>query len=107
MYDTIIVALAGFIGTVFGAITAVSGHAFKRRLQGISSTQADRPRKALLRRMLQHKDHQWRQLRTLSSVIGADEETTKRLLLEIGARASEDGRPLWALIKNKPLPDCR
>ncbi len=34
-------------------------------------------------------------------------ETTKRLLLEIGARASEDGRPLWALIENKPLPDCR
>ncbi len=107
MNDAIIVALAGFIGTLIGAIAAISGHAFRRRLEAGSRARADLPRKALLRKMLQHEDHQWRRLRTLSSVIGADEETTKRLLLEIGARASEDGRPLWALIENKPLPDCR
>lgn len=40
-------------------------------------------------------------------VIGADEETTKRLLLEIGARSSEDGRPLWALIRRQPLPSSQ
>jgi hypothetical protein len=28
---------------------------------------------------------------------GADEKTTKRLLLDIGARASEDGQPKWGL----------
>jgi len=34
---------------------------------------------------------------TLSQVIGADEEKTKCLLLEIGARASEYGQALWTL----------
>jgi len=36
-------------------------------------------------------------------VIGADEETTKRLLLEIDARASEDGQALWGFKKHHPF----
>ena len=54
--------------------------------------------------MLQDETHEWRQLYTLQHVIGADEALTKRLLIQIGARASEDGKPLWALISRKPLP---
>jgi hypothetical protein len=54
--------------------------------------------------MLQNPDYDWRKLDTLMHVIGADEQTTKRLLLEIGARASEDGQPLWGLISRNPLP---
>ncbi len=54
--------------------------------------------------MLKDKSHEWRRLSTLMNVIGADEETAKRLLIEIGARASENGQPVWALIENKPLP---
>lgn len=53
--------------------------------------------------MLNHKDYTWRNLSTLSHVIGADEETTKRLLLEVGARASEDGKDLWAMKSRAPL----
>lgn len=55
--------------------------------------------------MLRSPKYQWRKLETLKHVIGADEETTKRLLLEVGARASEDGQPLWGLIERNPLPE--
>lgn len=54
--------------------------------------------------MLSKKEYQWRELSTLMHVIGADEETTKRLLLEVGARASEDGKSLWGLVTRNPLP---
>ena len=47
-------------------------------------------------------DH-WRKLDTLMHVIGANEETTKRLLLDIGARGSEDKQELWGLIKFHPF----
>lgn len=40
---------------------------------------------------------------TLSRVIGADEETTKRLLIELGARGSEKDDGLWGLIENHPF----
>ena len=36
-------------------------------------------------------------------VIGADEETVKRLLLKIGDRASEDGQRKWGLKKYHPF----
>ena len=45
--------------------------------------------------MLRSPNHQWRKFETLRHVIGSDEETTKKLLLEVGARASEDGQALW------------
>jgi hypothetical protein len=45
----------------------------------------------------------WRELETLMHVIGADAETTKRLLIEIDARGSEDRKDLWGLIKYHPF----
>jgi hypothetical protein len=47
----------------------------------------------------------WWELHTLMHVIGADEETTKRLLIEIGARGSEDGKDFWGLIKHHPFDE--
>lgn len=47
----------------------------------------------------------WRKLDTLMHVIGANEETTKRLLLEIGARGSEDKQEHWGLIKYHPFQE--
>lgn len=55
-------------------------------------------RKRLLRLMLEDERFSWRKLPVLCHVIGADENTTKGLLLEIGARASEDGQELWAML---------
>src|ERR1700730_17324030 len=55
-------------------------------------------RKSLLLRMLLDPRWPWRSLGILSHTIGADQETTKALLLEVGAQGSEDGNDLWALI---------
>jgi hypothetical protein len=69
-----------------------------------SEAKKDEPGKKLLKEMLDHPEHKWRRLDTLMHVIGADEEKTKTLLLEIGARASEDGKRLWGLKSRNPLP---
>ena len=53
--------------------------------------------------MLRHPDQKWRTLNKLSTVVGADEDTTKRLLLEIGARASEKGDGKWGLLRRVPF----
>lgn len=62
-------------------------------------------RTKLLREMLEARD--WRKLSTLSSVVGTDLETTRRLLIELGARGSEklrqDGEEVWGLISKHPL----
>lgn len=45
----------------------------------------------------------WRRMSTLSRVIGASEQTTKRLLIEVGARGSEKDDALWGLIAHHPF----
>jgi hypothetical protein len=74
-------------------------------LQEKSKAKSDEPRKNLLRVMLRDPRFEWRRIETLSHVIGADEETTKALLIQIGARASEDGTGLWGLLEKHPLPN--
>ena len=49
----------------------------------------DKARTKLLRQMLDARD--WRKLSTLSRVIGADADNTKRLLIELGARGGDSG----------------
>lgn len=65
----------------------------------------DNAREKLLKEMLKASD--WRKLSTLSRVIGADRDTTTRLLIEIGARGSEklrdDEEEVWGLILKHPL----
>ena len=51
-------------------------------------------------------DKKWRPIEYLSAAVGADEERTKRLLLEIDARQSlSKGRDNWALVARAPFPD--
>ena len=47
----------------------------------------------------------WRNLETLKRVIGADGDTTIRLLLDVGARGSQKGNVVWGLIARNPLPE--
>lgn len=68
-----------------------------------SDKRREEPARELITEMLSHKEHKWRKLETIMHVIGASEEATKRLLLEVGARASEDGKSLWALKSRVPL----
>ncbi len=100
---TCFAATLGLIGVIVGAIITgilkIIEEWFKQRAEKMK----DEPRRQLLKKMLQDRRYEWRKVDTLSHVIGSDPETTKRLLIEIGARASENGRDLWGLIENHPL----
>lgn len=99
------VALIGFIGVVVGALITVAGSFVLHWVQGLPLRRLDQGRKSLLEKMLRDpgfKDN-WRKVETLSRVVGADEETTKRLLIELGARGSEKDDGLWGLLEYHPL----
>lgn len=103
MNDKIIIALIGFGGVVIGAFIQIIGNIISNYLQQRSKDRTDVKRKELLMAMLQDQRYSWRKLTILMHVIGSDEGTTKRLLLEVGARGSEDGQYLWGLIRRNPF----
>ena len=102
-------AWIGLIGAVIGSVLTILGNVVMQCLKERSMARKDRPRKKLLEEMLNDKrfPEHWRKLNTLVHVIGANEETTKRLLLEIGARGSEDQQDLWGLVKYHPFDEKR
>jgi hypothetical protein len=104
MCEKLLVAIIGMVGVVVGAVVSVVGTILLHHLQEKAKAKSDEPRKKLLRDMLRDPRFDWRNLDTLSHVIGADEETTKALLIQIGARASEDGKGVWGLLEKHPLP---
>jgi hypothetical protein len=67
----------------------------------------DKKRIKMLKEMLDDNrfPEKWRNLSTLSAVIGADETETKRLLFKAEARGSEKADGKWGLIKNHPFPE--
>jgi hypothetical protein len=107
MTENILIALIGIVGAVIGSVATVAVQWFNHYMGVQSQLEQDRPRKELLGKMLRSPKYPWRKLDTLMHVIGADEENTKRLLLDLGARASEDGQSLWGLIERNPLADSQ
>lgn len=95
--------VAGFIGGVTGIAGSIIVEWYKNR----RPNKLDADRKTYLVQLLSDQRWEWRELTTLSHIIGADEETTKRLLIECGARASADGKQQWALLSRKPFPDSQ
>jgi hypothetical protein len=98
------IALIGIVGGIVGALIALLSSIVLHWLQGRKANALDRDRKKLLKELLDARD--WRKLSTLSRVIGADEETTRRLLIELGARGSEtvgNAGEVWGLISKHPL----
>lgn len=104
MSESIVIALIGVSGAAVGAVATVSVQWLVHHLQQKTIERRNEPRKKLLLAMLEAPAYRWRKLETLMHVVGTDEESTKQLLLEIGARASEDGQALWGLVKRNPLP---
>jgi len=103
-------ALVGLIGAVIGSIAAILGNILMHVLKERSKTRKDKGAKTLLVGMLEDASHdhpnRWRRLETLSQVIGADEQTTKRLLIQVGARGDQThGSTLWGLKKYHPLSE--
>jgi hypothetical protein len=96
--------LAALLGAMVGAIGTASGAVLNSTLQVRREKAKERPAKQLLLQMLNIEALPWRQLSTLSNVIGTDKQTTTRLLLEISARGSETNGEDWTLIARNPLP---
>jgi hypothetical protein len=104
MSENIIIALIGVGGAVVGSVATIAVQMVTEYLRKKEIEKQKAPQIEMLTEMLNHPKHNWRSLDRLQHVIGADEATTKRLLLEIGARASEDGKPIWGLRSRNPLP---
>ncbi|MGB3553275.1 MAG: hypothetical protein WBA25_01395 [Jannaschia sp.] len=107
--------LAGLIGGIIALILKVISEIMLDCYRNRNVRQTETSQREMLRTMLdpavmkcvKNKSGgvgvEWRTFATLSSAIGADEVTTKRLLIEVGARGSaKDGR-MWALKREKPL----
>lgn len=99
------IAIVGLVGAIIGSAITILGNILLHWFQTRKESTLDRSRIKLLTEMLDAK--QWRLLSTLSRVIGADEDTTRRLLIEAGARSSEKGRidgdESWGLISKNPI----
>jgi hypothetical protein len=91
----------GLVGVIVGGVLQFWLEQRKTKAQ----RELDNKRKELLKTALENPppNTEWRKLQTLSRVIGADYETTTRLLIELGARGSEGEDEVWALLSKKPL----
>ena len=95
---------------IAGGAIAILGQLIVHWAQQRDQRSLDKSREATLRHMLEPVNHPsdvtdgWRKMETLQRVIGADRETTARLLVNIGARGNEKTNDVWALIQHKPLP---
>jgi len=73
------------VGVVSAAYAGWEHYRFKNRLKDI------------LREHLTNPRWNWRTFEGLQRAIHADQETTTRLLMEIGARRSEKEKDVWSL----------
>lgn len=99
--------LYALIGTALGVLGSWGTAYISAVLSKSKPDSVAEARKKLLLELLEDERFAWRKLHVLCHVIGADETTTKALLLEIGARASEDGENLWALVSKHPFQGPR
>lgn len=99
------VTLVGIIGAVVGSFITLVGNFAIECFKGRKQKNIDNARQKLLKKMLEDKAFQWRNLSTLASVVGCDEEQTKNHLIAIGARGSEKNDGKWGLISLHPLSE--
>ena len=103
MSENLMIALVAAGGVVAGSIISTVGQIGLACYRDWRRSKGDEPRRKLLRAMLNDTKYEWRELDTLCHVIGSDSESAKRLLLEVGARASENKKDLWGYISRQPL----
>ena len=95
--------MAALFGALVGAVATLGGIVIKDCMQAYRKAKAKKPKKKLLKSMLEG-GYEWRKLSTLANVTGLTEQEAKQLLVEIGARGSEDDPSLWGLVSRNPLP---
>ncbi|MBY8822217.1 hypothetical protein [Sphingomonas colocasiae] len=96
---------AAVIGAGIGAIATLAGTWLTHYLQAKRSSSLAEKRRIRLRSMLSSSKYVWRDIEVLCAAAGADESTTKELLIEIDARASHNKPNVWALVSRAPWPD--
>ena len=81
----------GIVGVVVGALGQYVIEHFRHKRETKAQRELDDKRKALLKEALENPppNKEWRDLSTLCRIVGANYETTTRLLIELGARGSE------------------
>lgn len=95
---------SAIFGAVIGALATILGSALTHHLQSNRANSLAAKRRERLRQLLSGKKYVWRSIETLAAAIGADEQTTCELLIEIDARASVANQKSWALISRAPWP---
>ena len=91
------------VGAIVGGAASIAATWLSEYLRARRTDKLDRIRKDVLKRLLSGSIYQWRSLTIPSYAIGDDQETTARLLHEIGARRSlARGRDAWG---KKDWPD--
>lgn len=94
---------AAVIGSVVGGLGTFAATYLSAYLSRKKPDPSEEAAKGLLRSLLDNPTWTWRSLDSLANVVGTNEETVRRLLLEIGARGSmRDGR-LWGLTSRNPI----
>lgn len=97
---------AALIGTVIGSFASPLAAFAAEHFRKSDNRKADQLRRERLKKILLLPKNKWRPISYLAEAIGAPEEKTKRLLLEIDARKSLiKGHDNWALIDRVPFPD--
>lgn len=96
---------AGVLGAAIGAIATVMGIPITHWLQNKRELSLAAKRRERLRGMLSGNKLKWRSIDALASSIGANEDETKKLLIEIEARAAFTDARKWALVSRAPWPD--
>lgn len=99
------IALVGVIGAIVGSALTIVGNFVIEWFRNRKQKAIDDARRRILKEMLQDEAFEWRDLSTLSAVVGCDEQQTKTHLIAIGARGSEKSDDKWGLITRHPLTE--
>jgi hypothetical protein len=99
------VAVVGGFAVIAGSVLTLAGQFLHDWLKSRPQRRLDEHRQEMLKKMLEDErfPNRWRRLTTLARVVGASEETTKKLLIEVGARGSEKDDSLWGLVRHHPF----
>jgi hypothetical protein len=95
--------VAVVIGAIVGALASLGGTLLAEWIKVARERKLDRVCEDTLRKRFEASDRQWVPLEKLMECIGADDKTTIRYLLMIGARRSLVGNNAWGL-KDWPEP---
>lgn len=99
-------AFYGAIGVIAGAVITILGQLAIEYFKNRKLNKLDKSRMKLLKIMLNDPKYNWRDIDSLSSVIGATKSKTRDLLIRIGARGSVKNflhDETWGLISRNPF----